>query len=328
MHCLIRYQSYPEVFKPLFFSKPALDLCGQISNLHLLLIEHTREHGNREMRVHSERTRTRREQLGLPTESTTKITGRFPAGIILRHDPGNKKLERFIFGNAAIVFVMFNFDDVLDIIDERGSLHAYLSDWQIPIVTATNPDKELRNRTRKQIRRVLRNSQPALYVPDAGEVYCDDPEYRQRAGLREYRLRVDWLVDEIQRRNLKIQLLPLAKAMEPWHCKEMLPWFQKHGFQDYAYYTRQYCNNGNHINTLVNHMNNFSDIINPNNIFAIARHGKTHLQKFPSTVSGASGFKQFHMHCDYQQELFETWRTDLETNALNALMNHSVLQYQ
>lgn len=65
-------------------------------------------------------------------------------------------------------------------------------------------------------------------------------------------------------------------------------------------------------------MNNLVDIVDPNNVFAIALHGKTHLQKLPSRVNGASGLTQFIDNCNYQNDQFEQWRTDLESNALNA----------
>lgn len=242
---------------------------------------------------------------------------KFPTGIILRYEQGNNKLEEFILGNTLITYVMFNVSDAREIIEEHGSLHAYLSAWQIPIVTATEYDEDLQNRQRDDIRYVLERIQPAIYIPDAGKVYLNDLEYKQRGGLHEYKIRVNWLIGEIERRDWGIQLLPLAKGMERWQLKELLPFFQKHEFTNFAVYTRQYCNNGNRINDLLDHMHNLIDIVDPDNIFAIARHGKSHLEKFPPRVNGASGLKQFLTHCNYQEEKFKDWRSNLKTNALN-----------
>jgi hypothetical protein len=270
------------------------------------------------MSLHSTSTTSRRGQQTLHDVAASRLIRQFPAGIILRYEADNDRLEKFILGNTLITYVMFNFRDAMDLVEEHGSLNAYLSDWQVPIVTATEDDDILKNRTRDNIRYLLERIQPAIYIPDAGKVYGNDPKWKQRGGLQEYRIRVDWVLDEIERQEWEIQVLPLAKAMEPWQLKEMLPWYREHGFQDFAFYTRQYCNHGNRINVLRDHMNNLVDIVDPNNIFAIARHGRTHLKKLPSRVNGASGIRQFFINCDYDNDQFEQWRADFESNALNA----------
>jgi hypothetical protein len=226
-------------------------------------------------------------------------------------------MEEFVQGNEFISYLMINFTEALNIIRRDGSIRSLLSPWQVPIVTGTEHDRKVGNRTRKDIREVLEHSQPAIYIPDAGEVYCNKPKDKQLDGLKEYRVRVDWLVSELEQQDWDIRLLPLAKAMEKWHCKEMLPWFRKHDFQDFAFYTRQYCNKGNHIILLVKHMSNFANIIEPKNMLAIARHGKNHLRKLPLQVNGASGLKQFLKHCNYDRGQFVMWRDDLEAYALN-----------
>lgn len=269
------------------------------------------------MSSYSTPPRTRRVQQKLRDIAASRLIRQFPDGIILRYESKNNQLEEFIRGNRSITYVMFNFSDAIELIEEHGSLHAYLSDWQVPMVTATEDDEILRNRTRDEIRYLLKRIQPAIYTPDAGKVYGNEPKYQQQGGLQEYRIRVDWVVDEIERRGWEIELLPIAKAMEQWQFKEMLPWYREHGFQNFAFYARQYYNHGNRFNDLRDHMNNLVDIVDPNNVFAIALHGKTHLRKLPSRVNGASGLKQFVDNCNYQNDQFEQWRTDLEANALN-----------
>lgn len=259
-----------------------------------------------------------REQQTLYDISLSELIRDFPSGIILRYESDNNQLEEFLLGNTLITYVMFNFCDAMEIIDKHGSLHAYLSDWQVPIVIATEDDDILKNRTRDEIRYLLKRIQPGIYTPDAGKVYGNEEKYKQRGGLREYRIRVDWVAEEIERQGWEIELLPLAKAMEPWHFKEMLPWFRKHDFQNIAFYARQYFNHGCNSNALRAHTNNLVDFVDPENVFMIALHGETLLQKLPSRVNGASGIKQFIRNCDYENDEFEEWRTDLETNVLNS----------
>lgn len=270
------------------------------------------------MSSYSTHPSTCRGQQTLHDVAASHLIRQFPAGIILRYESDNDRLEEFILGNTLITYVMFNFCDAMKLIEEYGSMHTYLSDWQIPIVTATEKDEVLKNRTRDDIRHLLKRIQPAIYVPDAGKVYGNDLKYKQRGGLQEYRIRVDWVINEIEGQGWEIEVLPLAKAMEPWQFKEMLPWYQEHRFQNFAFYTRQYYTHGNRFNALRKHMNNLVDIVDPNNIFAIALHGRSHLQKLPSRVNGASGLKQFIDNCDYDNDQFDWWRTDLETNSLNA----------
>lgn len=260
---------------------------------------------------------TSRGQQTLHDVAASHLIRQFPAGIILRYEADNDQLEEFILGNTLITYVMFNFSDAMELINEHGSLHAYLSDWQVPIVTATEKDKILKNRTRDDIRHLLERIQPAIYVPDAGKVYGNNLEDKQRGGLREYRIRVDWVVDEIERQGWEIEVLPLAKAMEQWQFKEMLPWYREHGFQNFAFYARQYYTHGNRFNAMREHTNNLVDLVDPENVFMIALHGKTHLRKLPSRVNGASGLKQFIDNCDYDNVQFEQWRADLESNSLN-----------
>lgn len=270
------------------------------------------------MRSYSMPSSARKGQQTLHDIAASRLIRQFPAGIILRYEADNDSLEDFILGNTLITYVMFNFCDAMKIVEEYGSLHAYISDWQVPIVVATERDEILKNRTRDDIRYLLERIQPAIYVPDAGKVYGNDLEYKQRGGLQEYRIRVDWVIDEIERRGWEIEILPLAKAMEPWQFKEMLPWYRKHGFQNFAFYARQYYTHGNRFKALREHTNNLVDIVDPQNVFMIALHGKSHLRKLPSRVNGASGLKQFIDNCNYDNEQFKQWRADLDANSLNA----------
>ncbi|GAB3686527.1 hypothetical protein GCM10028857_18720 [Salinarchaeum chitinilyticum] len=189
----------------------------------------------------------------------------------------------------------------------------------MPIISAAEYDSYLHDRQRRDIQFLLKRVQPAIYVPDAGKVYLDKSEARQRAGLKEYETRVDWLAEEIGQTGLAIRLLPLTKGMLPWHLEELRPCFERHGFSEFAVYTRQYCggDRGNRIRELLDHIETFLDTFEPNNLFAIARHGRTHLRRFPPQVTGASGLKQFLKDCDYNLAAFETWRADLERTALN-----------
>jgi hypothetical protein len=269
--------------------------------------------------------RTRRNHQTLQDVAASRLIRQFPAGIILRYEADNDRLEEFLLGNTLITFVMFNFCDAMDLVEEHGSLHAYLSDWQVPIVTATEKDEILQNRTRDDIRHLLKRIQPAIYVPDAGKVYGNDQKYKQHGGLEEYRIRVDWVIHEIERQGWEITILPLAKAMEPWQFKEMLPWYRKHGFLNFAFYARQYYTHGNRFDALREHTNNLVDIVDPENVFMIALHGKTHLWMLPSRVNGASGLKQFLENSGYDNEQFRKWRSDLEANSLNA--RNDLLEY-
>ena len=243
------------------------------------------------------------KQMTLQDVSASYLIRQFPGGVTLRYEADNPQLEEFILGNVLITYVMFNFSDALELIHEHGSLHNYLSAWQVPIVVATENDRYLQNRTMEDIRTVLAGSAPAIYTPDAGRVYLkketddgrviDRPKKEWMAGLREYKLQVGLVMDEIDQNDWDIEVLPLAKAMTREQCQILKPFFEKHGFTNFAYYTRQYCNHGNHINKLVDHMDNFIQIVEPDNVLAIARLGPTHLRRFHPEVTGASGLKQF-----------------------------------
>lgn len=106
--------------------------------------------------------------------------------------------------------------------------------------------------------------------------------------------------------------------MYRWQFKEMLPWYRKHGFQNFAYYARQYYSNGNRFHELRDHIWNLINIVDPDNIHVIGLHGETHLQKLPPHVNGASGLKQFLTHCDFDNRSLSDWRARVETNSLYA----------
>lgn len=190
-------------------------------------------------------TSTRRGQQTLYESAASRLIQQFPSGIILRYEAGNDDLEQFILGNPLITYVTINFSDAWDIVEEHGSLHDFLSRGQVPIVTATEDDQILADRRRDDIAKLLTRIEPAIYIPDAGKVYGNEDDYKQRGGLREYQIRVDWLVEQIDEHGWEIRLLPLAKTMYKWHVKEMLPWYRQHGFDEFAVYARQYYSYGN-----------------------------------------------------------------------------------
>jgi len=279
------------------------------------------------MSSHTPPTSNRSGQQTLFDAAVSRDVRRFPKGVVLRHEPTNERLETFILGNTLITYVMINFSEAWDLVGEYGSLQKYLSPWQVPIICGAEEDEKVGNRTRWQIRRLLERAEPAIYIPDAGKVYFDkraELEHqseelveRQKEGLREYRMRVDWLLAEIQENGWEINLLPLAKAHRPWHLDIMMPWYEEHGFEDFAFYTRQYCNEGNNINLLRRNMGHFIDAADPRNIFVIARLGRTHLKSFSPRVTGASGIKQFYSKIDYNVDEFTAFKADIERNVLS-----------
>jgi hypothetical protein len=121
----------------------------------------------------------------------------FPSRIILRYEP-TEIFEEFLVGNFHIKYVVFNATDAAKLVRDHGSVHAVLEDWQIPIVTATDPDADIYNRQRDDIRELLANIQPAIYIPDAGTVYWDEPD-SQEGGLRFFIRRLDWVIDEVKK---------------------------------------------------------------------------------------------------------------------------------
>jgi hypothetical protein len=286
-----------------------------LSKPSLFPLKHTRERLT--AMSTSSRTPERRQQTVFDV-SASRLIREFPDGIILRYESNNDQLREFIVGNVLITYVVFNFSDAREIIEEHGSLHTFLSDWQVPIVTATEADELLEDRQRDDIRWLLKRIQPAIYIPDAGKVYGNNERYKQRGGLHEYRIRVDWVLGEIERQGWEVEVLPLAKAMYRWQFKEMLPWYRKHGFQNFAYYTRQYYSDGNRFHDLRDHIWNLINIVDPDNIHVIGLHGGAHLRKLPSRVNGASGLKQFLTRCSFENRSFTDWRTGLEVDSLYA----------
>ncbi|ELZ08336.1 hypothetical protein C479_13393 [Halovivax asiaticus JCM 14624] len=256
-----------------------------------------------------------RDQQTLGEAVVSQRIKQFPRGIILRIEIPHDGFEDFLKGNMLITYVMVNFCDVVEVLDEYGTLDAVLEPWQVPIVTATEKDEILRNRTRAQIRRILKQIQPAIYIPDTGTVYREDDGAKQLGGIREYKIRLKWLNQEIAEQGWEIELLPLAKGMKQWHFEEYVDLFHRLGFTNFAFYTRQYCggSTGNQINDLIDHINNLITVIDPDNVLAIARHGETHLRKLPPRVTGASGLTQFIKSCSdgngsFSQDMFAEWR--------------------
>lgn len=281
------------------------------------------------MSSHQKEQGLSRAQQTLQEAVASKRIQEFPRGIILRVELPHENFERFLRGNLLITYVMINFCDVAEVLDTYGSLDAVLEPWQIPIVTATEPDEILQDRTRDEIRRVLSQIQPAIYIPDTGTVYQEDSCAERLGGIREYKIRLKWLIREIENRDWEIELLPLAKGMKQWHFQEYVDLFNRHEFSNFAFYTRQYCggNVGNRINDLIEHIHNFNTVVNPDNVLAIARHGESHLKKFPQCVTGASGLTQFIENCsnnkgNYSMDLFAEWRPQRE-DALFANHGHN-----
>ena len=262
-------------------------------------------------------TSARRGQQTLYESAASKLIQQFPRGIFLRYEAGNDELEQFILRNPLITYVVVNFSDAWNLVEEHGSLHNFLSRSQVPIVTATEDDQILANRRREDIASLLKRIEPAIYIPDAGKVYGSDDECKQRGGLREYKIRVDWLVEQIAEQGWEIRLLPLAKTIDKWHVKEMLPCYRKHGFDEFAVYARQYYSDGNRFADFQQSMNNLVAIAEPKRILVVGLLGKSHLERLPMEVQGACGIKQFFSNCDYRNDQFEPWRADLNNNYLN-----------
>lgn len=279
------------------------------------------------MSSHSSSTSTRKGQQTLCAATATQLIDSFPRGIILRYEPTDL-FKAFLVGNRHVQYVVINVTDALKIIRDHGSLHAILEDWQVPIVTATDPDLDIYERQYDDIRHLLKHIQPAIYIPDAGTVYWkrdgqskENVERSQRRGIRVFIRRLDWVMETIQENNWDISVLPLAKGMYRWHYEMLRDCYARYGFSNYAFYTKQYTNNGNHIRKLLDHMQNLIDVMDAENVFAIARLGENHLERFPPQVTGACGIVQFAKECkegsQFVEDRFVNWRDRLEGTLLD-----------
>lgn len=274
------------------------------------------------MSSHSTSSNPRRAQQTLYEAAASRWIQQFPQGIILRYEP-TEAFRAFLVGNVYVRYVVFNATDAMKIIQEHGSIHAVLESWQIPIVTATDPDSEIYKRQHDSIRDLLENIQPAIYIPDAGTVYWDDTEQFQRAGIQAFIARLDWVMNELEEKQWEIEVLPLAKGMYRWHYELLRDCYKRHGFSDYAFYTKQYTggNRGNAICKLERHIQNLIDVMDAENVFALSRHGETHLERLPPQVKGASGIVEFARNCKengrFSEKRFVDWRDNLENTLLN-----------
>lgn len=279
------------------------------------------------MSSHSSSTSTRKGQQTLYAATATQLIDSFPRGVTLRYEPTDL-FEAFLAGNRYIRYVVINVTEALNIIRDHGSLHAILEDWQVPIVTATDPDLDIYERQYDDIRHLLKHIQPAIYIPDAGTVYWkrdgqskEEAERSQRRGIRVFIRRLDWVMEMIRENNWDISVLPLAKGMYRWHYEMLRDCYARHEFSNYAFYTKQYTNNGNHIRKLLDHMQNLIDVMDAENVFAIARLGENHLERFPPQVTGACGIVQFAKECkedgQFIEEQFVNWRARLEETLLD-----------
>lgn len=270
---------------------------------------------------------TSKGQQTLYAATAAQLIDSFPRGVTLRYEPTDL-FKAFLVGNRYIRYVVINVTDALKIIRDHGSLHAILEDWQVPIVTATDPDLDIYERQYDDIRHLLKHIQPAIYIPDAGTVYWkrdgqsqEESERSQRRGIRVFIRRLDWVMETIQENNWDISVLPLAKGMYRWHYEMLRNCYVRHGFSNYAFYTKQYTNNGNHIRKLLDHMQNLIDVMDAENVFAIARLGENHLERFPPQVTGACGIVQFAKECkedgQFIEDRFVNWRARLEETLLD-----------
>ena len=261
-----------------------------------------------------------RVQQTLDTATVTQLVDTFPEGVTLRYE-STDAFRAFLAGNVYVQYVVFNVTDAGKIIRDHGTVHAVLEDWQVPIVTATDPDVDIYSRQRDDIRHLLEHIQPAIYIPDAGTVYWDHSEKSQRHGIQAFIRRLDWVMDTIAEHDWDVSVLPLAKGMYRWHYEDLRDCYERHGFTNFAFYTKQYTNNGNHIRKLLNHLQNLIDVIGVENIFTIARLSENHLERFPPQVTGTCGIVQFAKECKvdgrFVEDQFVDWRDELETTLLD-----------
>lgn len=279
------------------------------------------------MSSHSINQSDSKGQQTLYAATATQLIDTFPEGIILRYE-STDAFRAFLAGNVYVQYVVFNVTDAEKIIRDHGTVHAVLEDWQIPIVTATDPDIDIYSRQRDDIRHLLKHIQPAIYIPDAGTVYWRRPDQTeeeatesQRRGIQVFIRRLDWVMDTISKHGWNISVLPLAKGMYRWHYEDLRDCYERHAFTNFAFYTKQYTNNGNHIRKLLDHLQNLIDVIGAENVFTIARLSENHLERFPPQVTGTCGIVQFAKECKvdgrFLEDQFVDWRDVLEATLLN-----------
>lgn len=218
----------------------------------------------------------------------------FPQGIHLRATYPSAFFERVLQARLFEVIVL-NVSHALALLQTHGNIRSLLGSDCTLIVTETENDEILLERSQTEVWRLLEQIQPAIFIPDTGMVYREDPRGVQRTGVIAYRNRLEKITGRVQSEGWRIRVLPLLKGMRQEHFELLRAVFAQFEFRDAAFYAAPYASRhvGNAIGDLKDHLNNAITVLNPENILVLGQLGMHNLRQLPPRVTAAAGVRQF-----------------------------------
>jgi len=140
--------------------------------------------------------------------------------------------------------IVLNVGDALRMLEAYQNPRHLIGTDCLFIITETEKDEVLLERSQRDVWRLLRQIQPAVFVPDAGMVYQGHSPEEQRNGVRAYRDRLEKVTTRVRSENWTIRILPLLKGMRQSHFEMLEDTFERFGFEEAAFYGAPYSGQG------------------------------------------------------------------------------------
>lgn len=217
-----------------------------------------------------------------------------PRGIHLRATYPSRFFERALQARLFGVVVL-NVSHALALLDKVSNPRSLLGPSTLLVLTETENDEILLERTQRDVWRLLERMQPAIFIPDTGMVYREDSLAEQHNGVVAYRNRLEKITRHVRAEGWMIRVLPLLKGLRELHFELLCDTFERFGFDNAAFYGAPYASQhvGNAIGDLVRHLDEAITVLDPAEVFVLGQHGVNNFARLPSRVTAAAGLRQF-----------------------------------
>ncbi|MFC6835229.1 hypothetical protein [Halomarina ordinaria] len=245
-----------------------------------------------------QRAATDRGQQTLDEAIKSRLIHEPVVGAVPRVELPDVECEAFIETHHCSRSVLISLDDARRAIN-RNEWSEVLTDYHIPITTATEKDGITTGRSMDEVLRILEVIQPAIHVPDVSFAYgyMDDLTIAEVADAY-----VEYVVElsrEINDRDYDIRLMPTQKGWTTDHFEPYRRLREDYGITDYAFYCGQSIGGhaGNALHKDRREARTFITTVDPENVMLIGRMSPDELRQFEPRVTSAAGLNYWRTRC-------------------------------
>lgn len=190
---------------------------------------------------------------------------------------------------------VINHSEACAVLNQEGTLGRDLTQFQRLIITGTENDPVVAERSAANILQPLTELAPVTYLPDFGTTYGNDPTKLTAGGIDAYVNHLKHLIRANGSTDSSIEICPIIKGHHAQHFRRQKEVFERIEHDTIAFYAAEYFGSavGNGLETVLDELRIAIKVFDPAQVLVVGLGSPTALSRLPPRVTATCYFRRW-----------------------------------